>query len=115
MVEEYFSTVSGEDHWIPRYNIAPTQPVPVTRQNPNGPRRELSLMRWGLPSWSKDMSGAAMMINARSETAATKPTFRDPLTNRRCLIPADGFYEWHRRGKAKQPYCFVSLLQGCLT
>ena len=64
-------------------------------------------MRWGLiPSWSKDMSGAAMMINARSETAATKPAFRDPLTNRRCLIPADGFYEWQRTGKAKQPFCF---------
>jgi putative SOS response-associated peptidase YedK len=52
------------------------------------------------------MSGAAMMINARSETAATKPAFRDPLTNRRCLIPADGFYEWQRAGKAKQPHCF---------
>ena len=52
------------------------------------------------------MSGAAMMINARSETAAAKPAFRDPLTNRRCLIPADGFYEWQRTGKVKQPYCF---------
>ncbi len=64
-------------------------------------------MRWGLiPSWAKDMSGGAMMINARSETAATKPAFRDPLTSRRCLIPADGFYEWQRTGNAKQPYCF---------
>jgi putative SOS response-associated peptidase YedK len=52
------------------------------------------------------MSGAAMMINARSETASAKRAFRDPLSNRRCLIPADGFYEWQRRGKAKQPYCF---------
>jgi putative SOS response-associated peptidase YedK len=65
------------------------------------------MMRWGLiPSCSKDMSGAAMMINARSETAATKPAFRDPLRFRRCLIPADGLYEWKRLGKEKQPYCF---------
>jgi len=64
-------------------------------------------MRWGLiPSWSKDTSGAASTINARSETAATKPAFRDPLKFRRCMIPADGFYEWVRNAKAKQPYCF---------
>jgi len=107
LVEEYFDTASDEPEWTPRYNIAPTQPVPVVRQNPKEPRRELSLMHWGLiPSWAKDMSGAAMMINARSETAATKPAFRDPLANRRCLVPADGFYEWQRTGKAKQPYCF---------
>jgi putative SOS response-associated peptidase YedK len=107
MIEEYFGTVSGEDDWTPRFNIAPTQSVPVIRQNPKEPRRELSLMRWGLiPSWAKDMSGAASMINARSETADTKPAFRDAIKSRRCLIPADGFYEWQRRGKSKQPYCF---------
>jgi putative SOS response-associated peptidase YedK len=107
LVEEYFGSVSGEDGWNPRYNAAPTQPVPIIRQNPKEPRRELSIVRWGLiPSWAKDMSGAAMMINARSETAATKPAFRDPLTNHRCLIPADGFYEWQRNGKVKQPFCF---------
>ena len=73
IIEEYFHSASGEEDWTPRYNIAPTQPVPVIRQNPKEPRRELSLMRWGLiPSWAKDMSGAAIMINARSETAATK-------------------------------------------
>jgi putative SOS response-associated peptidase YedK len=67
----------------------------------------LSLVRWGLiPSWAKDQSAAAQMINARSETAATKPAFRDALKSRRCLIPADGFYEWSRTGEAKQPYCF---------
>jgi putative SOS response-associated peptidase YedK len=107
LVEEYFDTESDESEWTPRYNIAPSQPVPVIRQNPKEPRRELSLMRWGLiPSWASDSSGAARMINARSETAGTKPAFRDPLTNRRCLIPADGFYEWQRTGKVKQPYCF---------
>src|SRR5258708_24980555 len=83
----------NEPDWTPRYNIAPTQPVSVIRQNPKEPVRELSLMRWGLiPSWMKDSSGAAMMINARSETAGTKPAFRDALNSRRCLIPADGFY-----------------------
>jgi putative SOS response-associated peptidase YedK len=108
LVEEYFDAVSDDaGDWTPRYNIAPTQPVPVIRQNPKEPRRELSWMRWGLiPSWAKDASVAAQMINARSETAATKPAFREPLSSRRCLIPADGFYEWKRSGKMKQPYCF---------
>jgi putative SOS response-associated peptidase YedK len=106
IVEEYFAA-SGDDEWNPRYNIAPTQPVPVICQNPKEPVRALSLIRWGLiPSWAKDASVAAQMINARSETAATKPAFRDALKSRRCLIPADGFYEWMRTGKAKQPYCF---------
>ncbi|MCU1250093.1 MAG: hypothetical protein JWQ49_3122 [Edaphobacter sp.] len=107
IVEEYFDTVSGQEEWTPRYDIAPTQPIPVIRQNPKEPVRELTLMRWGLiPSWAKDSSVAAQMINARSETAATKPAFREPLKSCRCLIPADGFYEWMRTGKTKQPYCF---------
>jgi len=107
IIEEHFDSVSGEEDWSPRYNIAPTQPIPVIRQNPREPVRELSLMRWGLiPSWAKDASVAAKMINARSETAATKPAFRDGLKSRRCLIPADAFYEWMRTGKSKQPYCF---------
>ena len=105
---ENTSTASrSEEDWIPRYNIAPTQPVLIIRQNPKEPRRKLSLVRWGLiPSWAKDASGAAMMINARSETAAIKPAFRDALKSRRCLVPADAFYEWQRTGKTKQPFCF---------
>jgi putative SOS response-associated peptidase YedK len=80
IIEEQFDSVSGEEDWSPRYNIAPTQPIPVIRQHPNEPARQLSLMRWGLiPSWSKDQSAAASMINARAETAATKPAFRDAL------------------------------------
>jgi putative SOS response-associated peptidase YedK len=64
-------------------------------------------MHWGLiPSWSKDASGAAKMINARSETAQILPAFRDAMKYRRCLVPADGFYEWKRSGNSKQPYCF---------
>jgi putative SOS response-associated peptidase YedK len=97
VVDEYFDAVSGEEDWSPRYNIAPTQPVPVIRQDPREPVRELSLVRWGLiPSWARDPSAAARMINARAETAAAKPAFRDALKSRRCLVPADGFYEWVR-------------------
>jgi putative SOS response-associated peptidase YedK len=107
VVEEYFDCGSDEPDWAPRFNIAPTQPIPVIRQHPKEPIRELSLVRRGLiPSWAKDSSVAAKMINARSETASTKPAFRDALKSRRCLIPADGFYEWARTGKGKQPYCF---------
>jgi putative SOS response-associated peptidase YedK len=107
IIEEHFDVISGEEEWEPRYNIAPTQPVPVIRQHPREPVRQLSLMRWGLiPSWAKSPSGAAGMINARAETAAAKPAFRDPLRLRRCLIPADAFYEWKRTGTCKQPYCF---------
>ena len=105
IIEEYFD-VESDDDWTPRYNIAPTQPVPVIRQKPTEPARVMTQMRWGLiPSWAKSVSGPPM-INARSETAATLPAFRDPLKFRRCLIPADGFYEWQRKGTAKQPFCF---------
>ena len=107
IVEEYFHSASDEQEWEPRYNIAPTQSVPVIRQNRTQPLRDLSFMRWGLiPCWSKDSSGAASMINARSETASIKPAFADALKERRCLIPADGFYEWKRTGSSKQPFCF---------
>ena len=107
LVEEYFDVSSDTDDWVPRFNIAPTQPVPVIRQHPEEARRNLSMMRWGLiPSWAKNTSGAARMINARSETADSLPAFREAIKLRRCLIPADGFYEWQRQGSAKQPFCF---------
>src|SRR5437016_2240556 len=107
IVEEYFDCVSGEVDWSHRYNIAPTQPVPVIRQNPKEPVREIAMMKWGLiPHWAKSPSIATSTINAKSETAATKPAFREPLKVRRCLIPADGFYEWQRTPTSKQPYCF---------
>ena len=95
IIEEHFESPSWAEDWAPRYNIAPTQAVPVIRQHPKEPVRQISTMRWGLvPHWAEDAFGAASTINARSETAATKPAFRDPLKLRRCLIPADGFYEW---------------------
>jgi putative SOS response-associated peptidase YedK len=107
IVEEYFDSPADDLDWVPRYNIAPTQPVPVIRQHPKEPIRKLTLMKWGLiPSWAKGPAVAASMINARSETAHEKPAFRDALKSRRCLIPADGFYEWVRTTKPKQPYCF---------
>jgi putative SOS response-associated peptidase YedK len=88
----------------PRFNIAPTQPVAVVRQGTTC--REMSLMRWGLiPSWAKDMKIGASLINARADTLATKPSFRTAFKRRRCLIPADGFYEWKKgEGKTKQPF-----------
>ncbi len=88
----------------PRYNIAPTQEVAVLRTE--GGARTLGLMRWGLvPAWAKNVSISAKMINARAETVAEKPSFRSAFKRRRCLIPADGFYEWQARGKGpKQPY-----------
>jgi putative SOS response-associated peptidase YedK len=107
IIEEHFDTADWQDDWSPRYNIAPTQPVPVIRQHPKEPCRTLSPMKWGLiPHWAKDPSVATGTINAKSETAATEPAFRDPLKFRRCLIPADGFFEWKRTATGKQPFCF---------
>jgi putative SOS response-associated peptidase YedK len=108
IIEEHFDTADWQDDWSPRYNVAPTQAVPVIRQHPQEPVRQLSIMRWGfIPSWAKDASRSAGMINARSETASAKPAFRDSLKSRRCLIPTDGFYEWKRTTTNKQPYCFL--------
>ena len=89
----------------PRYNIAPTQPVLAVRARPDG-RRELVLLHWGLiPGWAKDPAIGNRMINARAETVAEKPSFRNALRRRRCLIPADGFYEWKTTGRGpKQPF-----------
>ena len=90
-------------NFAPRYNIAPTQSVPVLRAGES--RRSLITMRWGLiQSWAKDMSMAARMINARAETAADKPAFRSAFRARRCLVPADGYFEWLKEGAHRQPY-----------
>jgi len=92
-VRSYFG-YSNEAMFPPRYNIAPTQPVAIVIEPPGG-KRELILVRWGLiPSWVKDPAQYATLINARSETAAEKPSFRGAMRHRRCLVPADGFYEW---------------------
>jgi putative SOS response-associated peptidase YedK len=93
-----------------RYNIAPTQAVPVVRQQQGSGERELVTLRWGLvPSWAKDIAIGARMINARAETLADKPSFRAAFKERRCLIVADGFYEWQARPKGpKQPW-FITV------
>ena len=91
--------------WEPRYNLAPTQYAPVI---PQGDPKRIHLMRWGLvPYWAKDSSIGFKMINARSETITEKPAFRDPVKRSRCLVLADGFYEWKKTANGKQPYRIV--------
>jgi putative SOS response-associated peptidase YedK len=88
----------------PRYNIAPTQPVPALRQAP-GAEREVALLHWGLiPSWAKERSIGNRMINARAETLAERPAFRRAYRDRRCLVLADGWYEWQVTPSGKQPW-----------
>jgi putative SOS response-associated peptidase YedK len=89
---------------VPRYNIAPTQPIVVVREGAKG--RELIPVRWGLiPWWAKDIKALPLMVNARAEQIAERPAFRDAYKYRRCLVPASGFYEWQPRGKGpKQPF-----------
>lgn len=88
-----------------RYNIAPSQSVAVVRPAMGGEGRELAGLRWGLvPGWMKEFPKAATMINARAETLADKPSFRAAYKRRRCLVPADGFYEWKKEADKKQPY-----------
>lgn len=95
----------------PRHNIAPSQQVPIVRlplteSRPQMSGREMTLVRWGLiPAWAKDPAIGNRMINARAETVAEKPAFREAFARRRCLVPADGYYEWQRVGRGKQPCC----------
>ena len=91
----------------PRYNVAPSQSVGVIRVTHAG-HREFVALRWGLvPAWSPEPRTAYSTFNARAETVADKPTYRQAFRRRRCLIPSDGFYEWRRVGKRKQPYCIA--------
>ena len=92
-----------QPNFPPRYNVAPTQPVPVVRID-NG-RRSFALVRWGLiPSWVEDPRKFSLLINARVESVLDKPAFRNAMRRRRCLIPADGFYEWQQDGARKRPH-----------
>src|SRR5262245_21706371 len=95
-----------------RYNVAPTQIVPAVRADAEGKGRAFTMLRWGLiPSWAKDAAIANSLINARAETVASKPSFRSAFKKRRCLVVADGFYEWDKftataKGAKKQPWHF---------
>ena len=99
-----------QPNFPPRYNVAPTQPVPIVRMAEG--KRQLALVRWGLiPAWVKDSRAFSLLINARGESVLDKPAFRNAMKYRRCLFPADGFYEWKRERERKRPY-FVRLRSG---
>ncbi len=106
-IDKKFKVNTAQDSFLkPRYNIAPTQTIPAVLET--GGERIISGLKWGLiPHWSKDDTFAAKLINARAESIAEKPSFRDAFTNRRCIIPASGFYEWDKKSSgAKQPFYF---------
>jgi putative SOS response-associated peptidase YedK len=104
-VELFGPDVDLDEHPIPvRFNVAPTQEVAIVRRQDDG-RRRISPVRWGLvPGWAKDPLIGSRLINARAETLAAKPAFRDAFKRRRCVVPATGFYEWQQVGKGKQPW-----------
>jgi putative SOS response-associated peptidase YedK len=102
-----------EGELAPDYNVAPTDPVPIVRLSARTPERVLSAARWGLvPAWSPDARGAARMINARAETVASSRAFGRPFAERRCLVPADGWYEWRRRPDGSRQAYFMTREDG---
>jgi putative SOS response-associated peptidase YedK len=107
-IQVLFETAGTVPNMPPRYNAAPTDNLAVVRFNPQTRERALDLLRWGLvPLWAKDLSFGPKCINARGETVATNNIFRDAFQRRRCLVPADGFYEWQKHGGKTQPYAIV--------
>lgn len=104
-MRDLFRTTGALINFQPRWNAAPTDRLPVVRRHPETGEHALDLLRWGLvPRWAKDLSGGAKCINARSETAATSRMFADSFARRRCLVPADAFYEWQKDGATKIPW-----------
>jgi putative SOS response-associated peptidase YedK len=107
-IQVLFETAGSVPNMPPRYNAAPTDSLAVVRFNPQTRERALDLLRWGLvPLWAKDLSFGPKCINARSETVATNRIFQDAFERRRCLVPADGFYEWQKTCGKTQPYAIV--------
>ena len=100
-----------QPNFPPRYNVAPTQPVPIVRLAEG--RRQFALVRWGLiPAWAKDPKTFTLLINARGESVLDKPAFRNAAKRRRCLFPADGFYEWKTDGAHKRPFFAHPVREG---
>lgn len=107
-IRALFGAVNPPPNIAPTWNMAPTRLAPVLRRHPQTGERHLDLLRWGLlPHWAKDAKSVRQPINARSETAATSAMFRDPLARRRCVVPADAFYEWEAAGAAKTPHAIA--------
>lgn len=105
-----FHTENPTPNWEPTWNMAPTRDAPVVRLHPETRARHLDLLRWGLvPHWAKDPKAVRQPINARAETLATSAMFRDALARRRCLVPADVFYEWQATDAGKQPYAIARV------
>jgi putative SOS response-associated peptidase YedK len=104
VTRQLFRTTGALPNLAPSWNVAPTQSAPVVRRHPETGERHLDLLRWGLlPRWVKDPKGARQPINARAETVATSPMFREAYARRRCLVPANAFYEWKAEPGGKQP------------
>lgn len=102
----YYDAVANNEEWEANYNLAPMQMAPVVVEGEQG--REIRLMKWGLvPHWAEDKKIGASLINARSETVAKLPSFRDSFKTRRCIVPASGFYEWKKIGKERHPHYFT--------
>ena len=105
LLRQFAAEAADGTEWEPRYNIPPTAPVPAVRLIDG--KRQLALLKWGLiPSWAKDTKIAYSTINARADTVATKPAFRTAFKRRRCLVLADGYFEWETVGKSKLPWLY---------
>ncbi len=110
-----FDAVNVTEGLEPSWNVAPTDPVPLVRMSQRQGGRVLDTAKWGLvPPWAPDLRSGARMINARAETVATSPAFAPSFAKRRCLVPADGWYEWVRAGKGKQAYYMTPLAGSAL-
>ncbi len=107
---EMFGTLNAVPNFQPNWNLPPSQPAPVVRRNPKTGERSLDMLRWGLiPHFETDLAHVRMLNNARAETVGRLPSFRGAFATRRCIVPADAFYEWKSNGKLKQPFAIARV------